>query len=158
MEKSNNNKANETSHMLTLEILLYLNIFYFGLYAGMELLFLVIKFYHVNGLSTLTFVNETFGLLVVVIIESLRLFIGQQENLPKKLSAIFRILVLTVPSLYGVFYFTFWQAKITRLDVILGMIMLLVQSIELVCAFVAWFPNRHRISYNPLETDFDKLD
>jgi len=89
MEKSSN-KVIETSHMLTLEILLYLNCFYFGLYAGMEMLFLVIKLYHVNGLSTLTFVNETFGLLVVVLIESLRLFIGQQENLPKKLSAIFR--------------------------------------------------------------------
>lgn len=132
--------------------------FYYGLFAGMELLFLVIKFYHVHGLSTMTFLNETFGLLVLSIIESVRLYIGQEENLPKKMSAVFRILILTVPSMYGVAYFTFWQVKITRLDVILGIIMLVVQSIQLVCAFLAWLPNRRRISYNPLETNFDKLD
>lgn len=106
----------------------------------------------------MTFLNETFGLLVLSIIESVRLYIGQEENLPKKMSAVFRILILTVPSMYGVAYFTFWQVKITRLDVILGIIMLVVQSIQLVCAFLAWLPNRRRISYNPLETNFDKLD
>ncbi len=36
---------------LTLEILLYLNIYYFGLYAGMEALFLFIKFFHLEAHS-----------------------------------------------------------------------------------------------------------
>ena len=35
---------------LTFEILLYLNIFYFAFYAGLEGLFLIIKFYHVEEL------------------------------------------------------------------------------------------------------------
>jgi hypothetical protein len=38
---------------LTLEILLYLNIYYFGLFAGMEALFLFIKFFHLEAHSKL---------------------------------------------------------------------------------------------------------
>ena len=36
---------------LTFEILLYLNIFYTGLYTGMEALFLVLKWFYVEGLG-----------------------------------------------------------------------------------------------------------
>ena len=32
--------------LLTFEILLYLNVYYFGLYFGMEFLFLIIKYFH----------------------------------------------------------------------------------------------------------------
>ena len=38
---------------LTFEILLYLNIFYFSFYAGIEGLFLLIKFYHIEELRKL---------------------------------------------------------------------------------------------------------
>ena len=43
---------------LTFEILLYLNIFYFGLYAGMEAIFLLMKYYYVADMDNLTMLNE----------------------------------------------------------------------------------------------------
>merc|ERR1719192_2627754 len=45
---------------LTFEILLYLNIFYFSFYAGLEGLFLIIKFYHVEELLYLNIFYFTF--------------------------------------------------------------------------------------------------
>jgi hypothetical protein len=44
-------KKRGMDRQLTLEILLYLNIYYFGLYAGMEALFLFIKFFHLEAHS-----------------------------------------------------------------------------------------------------------
>jgi len=43
-------KHSKIDRQMTFEILLYLNIFYFIFYAGIELLFLLIKFYHVEEL------------------------------------------------------------------------------------------------------------
>ena len=57
--------------------------------------------------------------------EAARLFLGQEDNLHKKISVVFRILVLTVPAQYLTFYFTFWQTKITQVDTILGLILLI---------------------------------
>ena len=56
------------------------------------------------------------------------------------MSAIFRILVLTVPSMYSVVYFTFWQTFVTRLDAALGLIMLLIQVMQFFSAILCWWP------------------
>ena len=90
--------------------------------------------------------------------EAARLFLGQEDNLHKKISVVFRILVLTVPAQYLTFYFTFWQTKITQVDTILGMILMIVQFLQMSCAVISCLPNRHRICWNPFETDWDKLE
>ena len=89
--------------------------------------------------------------------EAARLHLGQEDNLHKKISVVFRILVLTVPAQYLTVYFTFWQVKITQVDTILGMILLTTQLVQMFCAFFSCMPNRHRICFNPFETDWDKL-
>ena len=94
---------------LTFEILLYLNIFYFGLYAGMEAIFLLMKYYYVADMDNLTMLNEVFLLLALTGLESARLYLGQEENIHKKISVVFRILLLTVPAQYLTLYFTFWS-------------------------------------------------
>jgi len=38
-----------------------------------------------------------------------------QGDFDKRLSIIFQILVMTLPSMYSVAYFTFWQNKVTSL-------------------------------------------
>merc|ERR1711936_1551960 len=121
---------------LTFEIPLYLNIFYFGLYAGMEAIFLLMKYYYVADMDNLTMLNEFFL---------------------KKISVVFRILLLTVPAQYLTLYFTFWQTKVTQVDAMLGIILLIFQYIQMVCAFLTCVPNRGRICFNPFETDWDKL-
>ena len=37
--------------VLTFEILMYLNVYYFGLYWGMEFLFIILKFFYVPDTS-----------------------------------------------------------------------------------------------------------
>ncbi len=49
------------------------------------------------------------------------------EDISRKISVVFRVLVLTVPSQYLVAYFTFWQFRVTQLDTVMGMIMLVIQ-------------------------------
>ena len=88
-------------------------------------------------------INEMFILAFMVVVESIRLLLGQQHepvDFDKKMSAVFRILVLTVPSMYSVAYFTFWQTFVTRLDAALGMIMLLIQTMQFFSAMLSWWP------------------
>ena len=65
--------------------------------------------------------------------------------------------VLTVPAQYLTAYFTFWQTSITQVDSILGILLLVVQLIQLSCAFIGCLPNRHKICFNPFETDWEKI-
>jgi len=135
--------------LLTFEILLYLNLYYFGLYFGMELLFLFIKFFHTEDPSGAIY-NDFFLLFVLLGVESARLYISQEENMGRRLDVIFRILVLTVPSQYLVAYFTFWQLRLTQLDVVMGLIMLVAQFIQLCCAFLCCMPNRKNLNLRML--------
>jgi len=127
---------------------MYLNVYYFGLYWGMELLFLFIKFFWVANYTW--FLYDLFLLAVLGAVESLRLYISQVDDLGKQLFLVFRILVLTLPSQYLVAYFTFYQTRLTQLDVVLGLIMLVTQFIQLCCAFVTCLPKRNKISLRML--------
>ena len=99
----------DMDRQLTFEILLYLNIFFTSFFVFIEALFLVIKYFYVhnfggyqpltvifhNLLSAdgLTLLNESFLLLLLGGFEGARLWLGQEENLQKKISVVFRILV-----------------------------------------------------------------
>jgi len=132
-------------HSLTFALLLYVNVFYFGLYACVEFGFLCFKTYHMyetgdTRLSSKILINEICVLTFLVLVESVRLVLGQKHQLDdfdKSLSNIFRILVLTVPSMYSVAYFTLWQNIVTRLDMILGGIMLVIQMCQFLSAFLS---------------------
>ena len=95
---------------LTFEILLYLNIFFTSFFVFIEALFLVIKYFYVHNFGRtrsvctidchnllsadgLTLLNESFLLLLLGGFEGARLWLGQEENLQKKISVVFRILV-----------------------------------------------------------------
>ena len=158
---------------LTFEILLYLNIFFTSFFVFIEALFLFIKYFYVHNFGKigaiyekghhvsiadgLTLLNESFLLLLLSGFEGARLWLGQEDNLQKKISVVFRILVLTVPAQYLTAYFTFWQTSITQVDSILGILLLVVQLIQLACAFVSCLPNRHKICFNPFEMDWEKI-
>jgi len=130
--------------LLTFEILMYLNIYYFGLYFGMEMLFLFIKFLYIDNYSW--FLYDVFLLLVLGAVESFRLYISQIEDIGKRLEVIFRILVCTLPSQYLVVYFTFYQTRLTQLDVVMGIIMLVTQFVQMGCAFATCMPKYNKIS------------
>merc|ERR1711908_229635 len=116
---------------LTFEILLYLNMFFTGFYACIEAFFLLMKYLYVPDFDALTLLNEMFLLLALCGFEAARLLLGQEDNLHK---------------------------KITQVDTIMGMILLIVQFIQMCCAAISCLPNRHRICFNPFETDWEKIE
>jgi len=126
-------------------LLLYINVFYFGLYAFVEFFLLVFKIYKMSGpdFSIATIINEMFVLAFLVVVESGRLLIGQSHepaDFDRQLQKIFWILGLTVPSVYSVWYFTFWQTYVTRLDRAFGMILLLIQGLQFLGAMLHLWP------------------
>jgi hypothetical protein len=54
-----------------------------------------------------------------------------QIDFHQNLFAVFRLLVLTVPSMYSVMYFTMWQNYVSRLDACLGAVMLIIQVCQI---------------------------
>ena len=166
------------NYAITFALLIYINIFYFGLFAVVEFFLLVFKCYNVSIVQNLnhifvaliiyfhyflfifqlsgpkyplgTIINELFILAFLVVVESIRLLLGNKQepqDFDSQMSAIFRILVLTVPSMYAVAYFTFWQTFVTRLDAALGAIMLLIQVMQFFSALLSWWP---RMKLHPL--------
>jgi len=135
------------NYAITFALLLYINVFYFGVFAFAEFGLLVFKSYQLSGpkYPLGSIINEMFILAFLVVVESIRLLLGQRYepvvvDFDSQLSAIFRILVLTVPSMYSVAYFTFWQTYVTRLDASLGMIMLLIQTMQFFSAMFTMWP------------------
>ena len=69
-------------HEMTFAVLLYVNIFYFGLYSVVEFCILLTKGYSLTDsrYNLAAFLNEVFILAFMVIVESLRLLLGQQHK------------------------------------------------------------------------------
>ena len=91
-----------------------------------------------------TLINEVILLAAMVTLEAVRLILGQKHqraDFHRDMFAVFRIIVLTVPSMYAVAYFAFWQNFVTRLDLSLGIIMLLIQGAQVVSSFAALVMN-----------------
>ena len=87
-----------------------------------------------------TLINEVILLAAMVTLEAVRLILGQKHqraDFHRDMFAVFRIIVLTVPSMYAVAYFAFWQNFVTRLDFSLGVIMLLIQGAQVFSSFTA---------------------
>lgn len=133
-------------YSLLFAILLYLNVFYFGLFASVEFFLLLFKAYNVSLYTSSSLINELFALTFLVVVESVRLMWGNEhfgstvKGFDRKLNEVFRILVLTVPSMYTVTYFTMWQTVVTKLDAALGGLMLLLQFLQFVSAFLHIVP------------------
>ena len=51
-----------------------------------------------------------------------------------------------------------YNVQVTQVDACLGIVLLVFQYIQLICAALTCLPNRARICFNPFETDWDKLN
>ena len=75
---------------MTFALLLYVNIFYFALYAGVELFLLIFKAYNMtdhpkHAYSPTDLVNELAILAFMVVVESARLVLGNKHDLVRKI-------------------------------------------------------------------------
>ncbi|TRY75540.1 hypothetical protein TCAL_07123 [Tigriopus californicus] len=128
------------NYSLTFELLLYVNVFYFGLYSCLEFALIVYKAFNLPAyqFSSKNLINDLILLTFLVIFETIRLILGQKHeatDFDKDLNAVFRLLVLTVPNMYLVAFFSFWQTYVTRLELALGVIMLIFQGSQMVASF-----------------------
>ena len=74
---------------LTFALLLYINIFYFTLYAGVELFLLIFKAYNMSdhprhAYNPSILIQELFILTFMVAVETIRLILGNQHELVSK--------------------------------------------------------------------------
>lgn len=121
---------------LTYEILMYLNSFYFGMFAVCELgmgLFKVANIRIQSPSSTLTEFAVLFFLLAT---ESGRIYLGRKGNLTERGTPILIGIVLTVPSSLATLYFILWQQFVLKLELILCSIQLVLLASEVVIAIM----------------------
>ncbi|XP_050464145.1 transmembrane protein 216-like [Cataglyphis hispanica] len=121
---------------LTYEILMYLNSFYFGMFAVCEFgmgLFKVANFPSPGTSKTLTEFALLFFLMAT---ESGRIYLGRKGNLTERGIPIFIGIVLTVPSMLATLYFLLWQSRVLKLEMILCSIQLVLLTSEMVIAIM----------------------
>lgn len=129
---------------LTYEILLYLNSYYFWMFAICELgvgIFKVSNLPYPFG----TFITEVIMFTLLCCIEAARIFMGHKGNLTESSYPVMVSLILTIPSSIGVLYFLLWQTYVIRLEVVLCGIQLTLLSLEIIFAtvcIVSFYRNR----------------
>ncbi|XP_065345090.1 transmembrane protein 216-like [Cloeon dipterum] len=120
---------------LTLQILLYLTSFYFGMFMLCEFGMLIFKGMHLPYPSSGLWID---GVLLVLlgVIESFRILEAQKANLTNMQGRMVVSLALCVPSALAVVYFAAWQNYVLRLELILCIIQLGMTAIQFVLGVV----------------------
>ncbi|KAJ2941498.1 hypothetical protein O0L34_g14544 [Tuta absoluta] len=130
---------------LAYEILLYINSFYFGLFAMCELGTLILKtiliydmYTDSEGSATLKLGTDYGILLGFFIIETTRLILGRKGSLSERDVPVMFSVALTVPSILGVLYLLCLQVVVLRIEYIWCTLMFTVLVLEFIfaCIFV----------------------
>ncbi|KAG7204186.1 hypothetical protein KM043_002023 [Ampulex compressa] len=129
---------------LTYEILMYLNSFYFGMFAICELGMGLFKAANLPSPGTSTTLTEFALLLFLIATEGGRIYLGRKGNLTERGLLILIGIVLTVPSSLATLYFLFWQNYVLRLELILCSIQLVLLAsavvISILCLIAIYRP------------------
>lgn len=124
------------SSSLTYEILMYLNSFYFGMFAVCELGMGFFKAANLPSPGTGTTLTEFALLFFLITTEGARIYFGRKGNLTEHGLPILIGIILTVPSSLATLYFLIWQNYVLRLEVILCSIQLALLASELVISIL----------------------
>lgn len=121
---------------LTYEILMYLNSFYFGMFAVCELSMGLFKAANLPSPGMNTTLTEFALLLFLMVTETGRIYLGRRGNLTERGLPIVLGIVLTIPSSLATLYFLLWQTHVLRLEMILCSIQLVLLASEVVIAIL----------------------
>ncbi|XP_028028202.1 uncharacterized protein LOC114241542 [Bombyx mandarina] len=124
---------------LAYEILLYINSFYFGLFATCELGTLILKSVLIiekyNVGQDPTKLGRDYGVLFgLFVVEALRLLLGRKGSLSEKDIPVLFSVLLTIPSIMGVLYLLAFQVVVLRIECIWCTLMLCLQVLEFIFA------------------------
>lgn len=121
---------------LTYEILMYLNSFYFGMFAACEIGMGVLK------ITSIPYPPDVLpreaGLLIgLCVLETMRIILGRKGSLSDRAWQVFLSVVLLIPCGSAVVYFLYFQRHSLKLEVILCSLQLTLHAVELF--FAGWF-------------------
>lgn len=116
---------------LPLQILLYLNGWYFGFFWVCEMLMYIYKG-SVLPYPSQNIIGEVILLVMLAIIETVRLFLGRKGNLTEKLVHLAVSLALVLPVLFGALFILLWQTYVLRAEIILACILLVFLLLEVI--------------------------
>ncbi|XP_018328101.2 transmembrane protein 216-like [Agrilus planipennis] len=129
---------------LTFEVLLYLNSYYFGLFSVCEIGINIVKAINL----TLPNIWTDFGILMAICgLELIRVVLGRKGNLTESNWTVLIAILLTLPSIMGVFYFMLWQSLVLRLEYIMCTIQLCFQTAEVVFGVLCLLPICKKTEY-----------
>ena len=118
---------------LLYQVLLYLNMFYFGMFATCEFCMKCVKAY--SFATSFATVSMEFALLLFLITtEAIRIYLGRKGNLLDHGLSFLLGVALNVPSTLATLYFLFWQDRTLRLEQILCGIQVILLGSELIVA------------------------
>ncbi|KAJ8918979.1 hypothetical protein NQ315_016883 [Exocentrus adspersus] len=123
---------------LTFEVLLYLNSYYFGLFAVCELGMNIVKY--VNFTNEHHFSTDFGILMAVCVIELFRVILARRGNLTEKNWPVVLAILLTIPSVLGVVYLMIWQSEVLRFEYIICTIQLGLCVLEIITGILCLFP------------------
>ncbi|CAG9118811.1 unnamed protein product [Plutella xylostella] len=124
---------------LAYEILLYINSFYFGLFATCELGTLILKSVLIiekyNVRETPWTLGQDYAVLLgLMVIEAIRLILGRKGSLSERDIPVMFSVLLTIPSIIGVLYLLVLQVVVLRIEYIWCTLMLAIQTLEFIFA------------------------
>ncbi|KAL0811440.1 hypothetical protein ABMA28_009841 [Loxostege sticticalis] len=124
---------------LAYEILLYINSFYFGLFATCELGTLILKSVLIIEKYGIdkdpTKIGQDYGVLLgLFVIEAIRLILGRKGSLSERDVPVMFSVLLTIPSMMGVLYLLVLQVVVLRIEYIWCTLMLSLQMLEFLFA------------------------
>ncbi|XP_012230991.1 transmembrane protein 216-like [Linepithema humile] len=121
---------------LTYEILMYLNSFYFGMFAVCEVGMGLFKAANLPSPGASTTLTEFALLFFLMVTESGRIYLGRKGNMTERGQPIVIGIALTVPSSLATLYFLFWQSRVLKLEMILCSIQLVLLVSEVIIAIM----------------------
>ncbi|XP_067902237.1 transmembrane protein 80-like isoform X4 [Heterodontus francisci] len=121
---------------IPLQIVYYFNVFYYTFYFPATMLMVIYKsqvFSFPDGNLALDLIL----LILMVILEVIRLYLGFEGNLTEEAVPIVTSLILTIPSVMLSLYFLLWQTYVLKADVIINAILLVIYGLEGILDIIA---------------------
>lgn len=115
---------------LAYEILMYLNSFYFGMFAACELGIGVLKAINLQYPENML-IRESCLLVALCLVETIRIVLGRKGSLSDRGWQVLASVILSLPCACGVGYFLFYQTYRLRLEYILCALMLALHITEI---------------------------
>lgn len=132
---------------LAYEVLIYLNSFYFGMFACCELGMGLLKAINLTYTGH-TLAQDTLVLVAVCILETIRIKLGRKGSLSERGWQVILSVFLTIPCFMGVSYILVLQAYKLRLEYVLCTLMMALYLTEIWYAIMFVFSSYRPVSYD----------